>query len=154
MGRKLAIDIGRARLGIAISDLSGILSSPLDSVRRIADDSETIQEILKIVADNEVQEIYVGDPVSLSGEITPSTDDARNFASLLQSTTAIPVRLIDERLTTVTAARNLRDSGKNAKTSKSLIDSASAVVILEAVFQVERVSGEAAGRSVGDLLGS
>lgn len=154
MGRKLAIDIGRARLGIAISDLSGILSSPLDSVRRIADDSETIKEILKIVADNEVQEIYVGDPVSLSREITPSTDDARNFASVLQSTTAIPVRLIDERLTTVTAARNLRDSGKNAKTSKSLIDSASAVVILEAVFQVERVSGEAAGRSVGDLLGS
>jgi putative Holliday junction resolvase len=154
MGRKLAIDIGRARLGIAISDLSGILSSPLDSVRRIADDSETIKEILKIVADNEVQEIYVGDPVSLSGEITPSTDDARNFASLLQSTTVLPVRLIDERLTTVTAARNLRDSGKNAKTSKSLIDSASAVVILEAVFQVERVSGEAAGRSVGDLLGS
>jgi len=154
MGRKLAIDIGRARLGIAISDLSGILSSPLDSVRRIADDSETIKEILKIVADNEVQEIYVGDPVSLSGEITPSTDDARNFASLLQSTTVLPVRLIDERLTTVTAARNLRDSGKNAKTSKSLIDSASAVVILEAVLQVERVSGEAAGRSVGDLLGS
>ena len=154
MGRKLAIDIGRARLGIAISDLSGILSSPLDSDRRIADDSETIKEILKIVADNEVQEIYVGDPVSLSGEITPSTDDARNFASLLQSTTVLPVRLIDERLTTVTAARNLRDSGKNAKTSKSLIDSASAVVILEAVLQVERVSGEAAGRSVGDLLGS
>jgi putative Holliday junction resolvase len=154
MGRKLAIDIGRARLGIAVSDLSGILSSPLDSVRRLADDSDTIQEILKIVTDNEVQEIYVGDPVSLSGEITPSTDDARNFASLLQSTTVLPVRLIDERLTTVTAARNLRDSGKNAKTSKSLIDSASAVVILEAVLQVERVSGEAAGRSVGDLLGS
>ena len=154
MGRKLAIDIGRARLGIAISDLSGILSSPLDSVRRIADDSETIKEILKIVADNEVQEIYVGDPVSLSGEITPSTDDARNFSSLLQSTTEIPVRLIDERLTTVTAARNLRESGKNAKTSKLVIDSASAVVILEAVLHAERVSGETPGRSVGDLLGS
>ena len=154
MGRKLAIDIGRARLGIAISDLSGILSSPLDSVRRLADDSDTIQEILKIVADNEVQEIYVGDPVSLSGEITPSTDDARNFSSLLQSNTEIPVRLIDERLTTVTAARNLRESGKNAKTSKLVIDSASAVVILEAVLHAERVSGETPGRSVGDLLGS
>lgn len=154
MGRKLAIDIGRARLGIAISDLSGILSSPLDSVRRLADDSVTIQEILKIVTDNEVQEIYVGDPVSLSGEITPSTGDARNFSSLLQSTTEIPVRLIDERLTTVTAARNLRESGKNAKTSKLVIDSASAVVILEAVLHAERVSGETPGRSVGDLLGS
>jgi putative Holliday junction resolvase len=154
MGRKIAIDIGRARLGIAISDLSGILSSPLDSVRRLAEDRDTIQEILKIVADNEIQEIYVGDPVSLSGEITPSTDDARNFSSLLQSTTAIPVRLIDERLTTVSAARNLRESGKNAKTSKLVIDSASAVVILEAVLHAERVSGEAAGRSVGDLLGS
>ena len=154
MGRKLAIDIGRARLGIAISDLSGILSSPLDSVRRLADDSDTIQEILRIVTDNEVQEIYVGDPVSLSGEITPSTGDARNFSSLLQSTTEIPVRLIDERLTTVTAARNLRESGKNAKTSKLVIDSASAVVILEAVLHAERVSGETPGRSVGDLLGS
>lgn len=154
MGRKLAIDIGRARLGIAISDLSGILSSPLDSVRRLADDSDTIQEVLKIVTDNEVQEIYVGDPVSLSGEITPSTGDARNFSSLLQSTTEIPVRLIDERLTTVTAARNLRESGKNAKTSKLVIDSASAVVILEAVLHAERVSGETPGRSVGDLLGS
>ena len=139
MGRKLAIDIGRARLGIAISDLSGILSSPLDSVRRLADDSDTIQEILRIVTDNEVQEIYVGDPVSLSGEITPSTGDARNFSSLLQSTTEIPVRLIDERLTTVTAARNLRESGKNAKTSKLVIDSASAVVILEAVLHADRV---------------
>lgn len=154
MGRKLAIDIGRARLGIAISDLSGILSSPLDSVRRLADDSDTIQEVLKIVTDNEVQEIYVGDPVSLSGEITPSTDDARNFSSLLQSTTEIPVRLIDERLTTVTAARNLRESGKNAKTSKLVIDSASAVVILEAVLHAKRLSGETPGRSVGDLLGS
>jgi putative Holliday junction resolvase len=154
MGRKLAIDIGRARLGIAISDSSGILSSPLDPINRLAEDSETVNEILKIVIDNDIQELYIGDPVSLSGEQTPSTVDARNFASLLQAATLVPVRLVDERLTTVSAARNLRDSGKNAKSSKFLIDSASAVVILDSVLDAKRLSGEAPGWAVGDLLGS
>ena len=154
MARKMAIDIGRARLGIAISDPSGILASPLDSVTRSAEEYVTVREIIRLIDDNEIQELYIGDPVSLSGEQTLSTADARSFASLLQASTAVPVRLIDERLTTVSAARNLRESGKNARTSKSIIDSASAVVILESVLQTERVSGEAAGRTVGDPLGS
>ena len=154
MGRKLAIDIGRSRLGIAISDPSGILSSPLDPINRLAEDSETVHEILKIVLDNDIQELYIGDPVSLSGQQTASTVDARNFATLLQAATLVPVRLVDERLTTVSAARNLRDSGKNAKSSKPLIDSASAVVILDSVLHAQRLSGEAPGRAVGDLLGS
>jgi putative Holliday junction resolvase len=154
MARKMAIDIGRARLGIAISDPSGILASPLDSITRSAEEYVTVREIIRLIDDNEIQELYIGDPVSLSGEQTLSTDDARSFASLLQASTAVPVRLIDERLTTVSAARNLRESGKNARTSKSIIDSASAVVILESVLQTERVSGEAAGRTVGDPLGS
>jgi putative Holliday junction resolvase len=154
MGRKLAIDVGRARLGIAISDPSGIISSPLDAVLRADEDNQTVQQILKIVVDNEVDEIFVGDPVSLSGEQTASTADARDFASALQTACLVPVRLIDERLTTVSAARNLRDSGKNAKSSKGFIDSASAVVILESALQTVRVSGRAAGIAVGDLLGS
>jgi putative Holliday junction resolvase len=154
MGRKLAIDVGRARLGIAISDPSGIISSPLDAVMRADEDNQTVQQILKIVVDNEVDEIFVGDPVSLSGEQTASTADARDFASVLQTACLVPVRMIDERLTTVSAARNLRDSGKNAKSSKGFIDSASAVVILESALQTVRVSGRAAGIAVGDLLGS
>jgi putative Holliday junction resolvase len=154
MGRKLAIDVGRARLGIAISDPSGIISSPLDAVVRADEDNQTVQQILKIVVDNEVDEIFVGDPVSLSGEQTASTADARDFASVLQTACLVPVRLIDERLTTVSAARNLRDSGKDAKSSKGFIDSASAVVILESALQTVRVSGRAAGIAVGDLLGS
>jgi putative Holliday junction resolvase len=154
MGRKLAIDVGRSRLGIAISDPSGIISSPLDSVVRADDDGQTVQQILKIVVDNGVEEIFVGDPISLSGAQTASTADARNFAAVLQTACLVPVRLIDERLTTVSAARSLRESGKNAKASKEFIDSASAVVILESALQTERVSGQAAGIAVGDLLGS
>jgi putative Holliday junction resolvase len=121
---------------------------------RADDDSQTVRQILKIVVENEVDEIFVGDPVSLSGEQTASTADARDFAAVLQTACRVPVRLIDERLTTVSAARNLRDSGKNAKSSKGFIDSASAVVILESALQTERVSGRAAGIAVGDLLGS
>ena len=154
MGRKLAIDIGRARLGIAISDPSGILSSPLDAVMRLEEDIDTVQQILKLVIANEIQEIFVGDPISLSGQQTSSTTDARDLAALLQSLTTVPVRLIDERLTTVSAARNLRESGKDSKSSKAIIDSASAVVILESALQTERVSGRSAGKAVGDLLGS
>lgn len=154
MGRKLALDIGRARVGIAISDAAGILASPSESIARLADDSETVKEILQLVIDNEIVELYIGDPVSLSGEQTSSTADARNFAALLQSATSLPVRLVDERLTTISAARNLRESGKDARASKSFIDSASAVVILESVLQTERVSARSAGRAVGDLLGS
>jgi putative holliday junction resolvase len=154
MGRKLALDIGRARVGIAISDAAGILASPNESIARLADDSETVKEILQLVIDYEIVELYLGDPVSLSGEQTSSTTDARNFAALLQSATSLPVRLVDERLTTISAARNLRESGKDARASKSFIDSASAVVILESVLQTERVSARSAGRAVGDLLGS
>lgn len=154
MGRKLAIDIGRARIGIAISDASGIVSSPFGAIRRSNVDSDTVQQIVDLVVENEIDEVFVGDPISLSGEQTSSTTDARDFAAVLQSNTLVPVRLIDERLTTVSAARILRDSGKSARSSKALIDSASAVVILESALQTERISGRAAGIAVGDSIGS
>jgi putative Holliday junction resolvase len=96
-----------------------------------------------------VIEVYVGDPLSLSGSETASTKDAREFAVQLAELASVPVRLVDERLTTVTAYSKLRQSGKNAKAAKDLIDSASAVEILEQSLNISKQSGKPAGLRVG-----
>ena len=154
MGRKLALDVGKARVGVAMSDPSGIIASPSNALERQREDRDTVDQIRSLVLEHDIEAIFVGDPISLSGSETSSTRDSRDFASLLRLSIGVPVRMIDERLSTVSAARNLRDSGRNARSSKSMIDSASAVVILESVLRSERLSGEDAGMPVGDLYGS
>ena len=154
IGRRLAVDVGRVRLGIALCDQEGILASPLDAVTRSAELSETISSLANLVETHGVIEVYVGDPLSLSGKETDSTSDARYVAAELSQSISIPVRLIDERLTTVTAATKLRASGISAKDSKSIIDSASAVEILESALRIEKRSGVAPGVLVGDSVGA
>lgn len=149
-GRRLALDIGKARVGVAVSDTAGILASPREAIARASDADEYLKSILDIASELEVIEIYVGNPLSLSGEITPSTQDATEAARKLAEIIDIPVLLIDERLTTVSAAAKLRQSGLNAKQAKSLIDSASAVEILEAALRFERNQGTAPGQAIGE----
>jgi len=147
-GRRLAIDVGTVRIGLAICDPDGILSSPLAALGRSQDLSETLQIVSDLVTEHNAIEVYVGDPISLSGGQSASTRDAREFAEKLADLISAPIRLVDERLTTVTASAKLRDSGKDARQSKSLIDSASAVEILEQALATLRVSGKAPGRHV------
>ena len=147
-GRRLAIDVGTVRIGLAICDPDGILSSPLAALARSQDLSETLQIVSDLVTEHNAIEVYVGDPISLSGGQNASTRDAREFAEKLAALISAPIRLVDERLTTVTASAKLRDSGKDARQSKSLIDSASAVEILEQALATLRVSGKAPGRQV------
>ena len=153
-GRRLAVDVGRVRLGIALCDQEGILASPLEAVSRSSVLSETVASLANLVDVHNVIEVYVGDPLSLSGKETDSTSDARSVAAELSQSISIPVRLIDERLTTVTAATKLRASGISAKDSKSIIDSASAVEILESALRIEKRSGVAPGVLVGDSVGA
>jgi putative Holliday junction resolvase len=136
------------RIGLAICDPDGILSSPLAALGRSQDLSETLQIVSDLVTEHNAIEVYVGDPISLSGGQSASTRDAREFAEKLADLISAPIRLVDERLTTVTASAKLRDSGKDARQSKSLIDSASAVEILEQALATLRVSGKAPGRQV------
>jgi putative Holliday junction resolvase len=147
-GRRLAIDVGTVRIGLAICDPDGILSSPLAALARSQDLSETLQIVSDLVTEHNAIEVYVGDPISLSGGQSASTRDAREFAEKLADLISAPIRLVDERLSTVTASAKLRDSGKDARQSKSLIDSASAVEILEQALATLRVSGKAPGRQV------
>ena len=150
-GSRLAIDVGTVRIGLAVSDPDSILSTPLPALIRSKLLTETLQEILSLISDNGVIEVYVGDPLSLSGVETASTQDARQFANQLAELTSVPVRLVDERLTTVTASSKLRLNGLNAKAAKGLIDSASAVEILEQALNMTKQSGKPAGLRVQGL---
>jgi putative Holliday junction resolvase len=154
IGRRLAVDVGRVRLGVALCDREGILASPLEAVSRSSVLSETLSLLANLAVANDVIEVYVGDPLSLSGNETDSTSDARSLASELSQVLSVPVRMIDERLTTVTAATKLRASGISSKDSKSIIDSASAVEILESALSFEKSSGLAPGVLVGDSVGA
>jgi putative Holliday junction resolvase len=150
----MAIDVGKSRIGLAVCDREAILSSPLEAVSRLSSLAETVSSLVNLAVDHGVFEVYVGEPISLSGADTESTTDARLLASELSGSLSVPVRLVDERLTTVTAASKLRAAGLNAKSSKSIIDSASAVEILELALDFERKSGLVPGSLVGDSIGS
>ena len=148
-GRRLAIDVGKVRIGLAVCDPDGILATPLPALVRSNELTETLQNISDIVDLHSAIEVYVGDPISLSGGHSASTKDAREFAEQLADLISVPIRLVDERLTTVTASAKLRSSGKDSKQSRPLIDSASAVEILEQALATLKVSGRAAGQLVG-----
>ena len=148
------MDVGKVRIGIAICDTEAILASPLEAIARLSSATDTVASIAELVYTHGVIEVYVGDPLSLSGKETDSTNDARQVASELSKALSVPIRMIDERLTTVSAAAKLRASGINAKGSKFLIDSASAVEILDSALSYEKSSGLAPGNLVGDSIGA
>jgi putative Holliday junction resolvase len=144
-GKRLAIDVGSVRIGLASCDADAILSSPLPALKRSSNLTEVVTAIKELVADLQIIEVIVGDPVSMSGGVTSSTTDARELAAEIALAISIPVRLVDERLTTVSAQAKLRQSGKDSHEAKSSIDSASAVEILEQALNSERSSGNAPG---------
>lgn len=148
-GRRLAVDVGTVRVGLAICDPDGILSSPLPPIARSGAAVDAVAGVQEIISEHGVIEVFVGDPISLSGSETASTKDARAFAAQLATVTEASIRLVDERLTTVTAAAKLRLNGKDAKQSKSLIDSASAVEILDQALSIWKRSGSSPGIAVG-----
>ena len=147
----MAIDVGKARIGVAISDFHAILASPLITVKRQVDLESTILDLVNAVDGfEELLEIYVGSPVNLKGQSTFSTQDALDFAAALQSKTTIPVLLVDERLTTSLANSQLRAIGKSQKAARSTIDQMAAVAILEYALSVENTSDKVPGISLED----
>lgn len=143
--RRIAVDVGAARIGVAISE--GSLVLPLEAV---VAGPNSYDQLIEIANERVATAIYVGLPLSLSGAMTESSRVAIAFARELGSRQVIPVRLIDERLTTKSAQQRLHQAGKNSRTSKSLIDAQSAALILEFALQSER-DGALAGKSVEDL---
>jgi putative Holliday junction resolvase len=135
-GRRIAFDYGDVRIGVAVSDADSIICSPLSTLK--ATDKSLLARISEIFQEIQPVQIFVGKPALLSGKDGIATDKALAFAALLLGITDVEIVMVDERLSTVTAARNLRDSGKNAKESKASIDMAAAVGILEFAIDCER----------------
>ena len=151
VGVRLGVDVGKARIGVARSDLHGMLATPVETVPRAADGDADLERIAEIAAELEAFEAVVGMPLNLRGERTPSTDDAVAFAERLAARLApagVAVRLVDERLSTVSAQGQLRQAGKRTKQTRSIIDQAAAVVILQHALDLERSRGEEPGSAV------
>ena len=150
-GRRLAVDVGKVRVGLAISDFHGILASPLQNIARQAEDVDTVRLVLAAISDESIIEAYFGLPVSMSGKSSASTDDAVGLATAFAAASNIPVRMIDERLTTVSAGSALRSSGKNSKDGRKVIDQIAATLILEQALAMEKNLGQQPGVALEDL---
>jgi putative Holliday junction resolvase len=135
-GRRIAFDYGDVRIGVAVSDPDLILSSPLTTLK--ATDKNLSSQISQIITEIEPVTIYVGRPSLLSGNDGVATEKATEFVALLRTITQVPIELIDERMSTISAARNLREAGRSAKESKDAIDMAAAVAILEFAIDLEK----------------
>jgi putative Holliday junction resolvase len=147
-GRRLAVDVGRARVGLALSDIDGFLASPFETVSRAETLDETALAIAAAVENYDLLEIYVGLPISLGGGSTPSTQDAINLAYAIRRRLGVEVRFIDERLSTVSASANLRLAGRTAKNSRSVIDQEAAAIILEQALAIEKSTLGAPGQPI------
>ena len=147
-GVRLALDVGSVRIGVAFCDADGIMALPLSTITFSAD---AVNEIAAIVSEYEAIAVYVGKPINLAGVDTKSTtlsiDFARKLATLVDDP-AISIRMIDERLSTVSAHRDLHSAGRNTKNSKEIIDQAAAVIILEQALDSEKRQGDLVGEPV------
>lgn len=145
-GVRLGLDPGDARIGVARSDGAGMLATPVETVRRGKGD---VRRLGQLVAEHEAVEVVVGLPRSLSGGEGPAAVKVRDFAARLARRVApVPVRLVDERLTTVSAEAMLRDRGRSGQDRRSVVDMAAAVVILQHALDSERATGQPPGEIV------
>ncbi|MCB1286622.1 Holliday junction resolvase RuvX [Mycolicibacterium sp.] len=130
-GRRLGIDVGTVRIGVAVSDPDGILATPVETVRSERG-GRHLRRLTALVGELEVVEVVVGLPRTLADRAGSSAEEAIEFATALAARIApVPVRLADERLTTVSASRSLREAGVRARQQRAMIDQAAAVAILQ-----------------------
>jgi putative Holliday junction resolvase len=147
-GRRLAIDVGDARIGVASCDPDGILATPVETVPG-RDVPAAHRRLRQLVAEYEPIEVVIGLPRSLNGGEGPAAAKVRTFAQeVARGIAPVPVRLVDERMSTVTASQGLRASGVKSKKGRSVIDQVAAVVILQSALEAERGSGAAPGEGV------
>lgn len=139
-GRRVSFDPGSVRIGVAVSDLDGILASPRPALA-----AGDLAAVTAIVDEVEPLEIVVGLPIGLDGGEGAAAQRARQFAVDVARATSRPVRLVDERLSTVQAQRGLHDQGRSVRQSRDMVDSASAAVVLQHALDAERSTGAPPG---------
>lgn len=148
-GVRLGVDVGAVRVGLARSDPDGTLATPVTTLAR-SEEGADVAEIVRLARELAVLEVVVGLPRSLSGGEGLAAGKARGYAEeLCRALSGVPVRLVDERWSTVEAHRVLRDSSMPARRQRSSVDQAAAVLILQSALDAERTTGRPAGQTVG-----
>jgi putative holliday junction resolvase len=142
-GVRIGVDVGSVRVGVAVSDPSGLLATPLVTLPRDTAADSDIERLVGLAHEHDAVEIVVGLPRSLSGREGPAAQTARQYAARLANRAApVPVHLADERLTTVMASRTLTAQGVRGKRQRAVVDQAAAVLILQSWLDARRSGGE------------
>jgi len=134
-GPWMSIDVGRVRVGVAATDPERRLAFPVETVPR---GKSTVERVASLVTERGIVAVFVGFPLTLAGREGPAVEDARRLAGALAQRLAIPVRLIDERLSTSSARASLRQAGRSERRQRPVIDQAAAVVILELALDASK----------------
>ena len=142
-GRRLGVDVGKVRVGVALSDPDGILATPLVTVPRDLTTKPDavpadISEISRLVTEHEAVEVVVGLPVRLTGAEGPAAADARAWVAAFTQVAGVPVVLTDERMSTVVATRRLAERGVRGRRQRAVVDQAAAVEILQSWLNAQR----------------
>jgi putative Holliday junction resolvase len=147
-GVRIALDVGSVRIGVAKCDSEGLLATPVMTIKA---GPTALEQVVALVDEYQAVCVYVGKPISLAGKDTASTQATIQFADELKAhllESSVQVRLIDERLSTVSAQRGMHEAGRNIQQSRDAIDQAAAVVILEHALASERNAGTLVGEEV------
>jgi putative Holliday junction resolvase len=146
VGVRIGVDVGSVRVGVAGSDPAGVLATPVTTLRRDARTGRDLDDLLGIVSEREAVEVLVGLPRTLANRDGVAAEAAREYAEALATRVSpIPVRLVDERFSTVEATRGLRAAGVKGRSMRKVIDAAAAVVLLQAALDTERATGNPPG---------
>ena len=143
-GVRIAIDWGKARVGVAACDRDGLLAYPVETV---PNDQQTLARLTALVAEYEPAEVLLGMPVDLKGRLGPAAQAMAEVADRLAALPGVELRVVDERLSTASAARKLAASGRSSRQRRGIVDQAAAVDILEQALEFERRTGRAPGRA-------
>ena len=152
-GVKLGVDVGTVRVGIAVCDRDGILATPLRTLARNAKKNTDVRVLADLAIELDAVEIFVGLPRTLKGEERASAQMATEYAKLLVNAlvaagSGVPVRLVDERLSTVSAHRNLHQAGMSSRDHRKVVDQVAAAGILQHAIDMQKARGTEVGRRV------
>lgn len=135
--RYLGLDLGRKRIGLALSDHTGLIASPI-GVIQVQNQEQVFTEIVRRILENEVEKLVIGLPIQLNGKEGIEAERARAFAAELQPRLTIPIIFMDERLSSVAAERMLLDAGHNKQKRRANIDATAAALVLQTALDLER----------------
>ena len=133
----LALDVGDRRIGVALSDPTGLIATPLTAIQR-GTEAEDIDAVLALVSEHDVELILVGMPLTLAGQVGPQARRVDHFVRTLSGQTAVTVTAVDERYSTVEAEKRMREAGGRPSLDRARVDAAAAAVVLQGYLDARR----------------